>query len=143
MKACLQVLVRYVHEGAANQIQVVAYSQVEELASRKEALPDGWAVGPGGEPTTDPVVTLQSKRMYPLGGRLGGHKGYGLSLMVECLCGILSDSLYGSYIRPWDSLECKAQLGQCFMIINPVFFAPGYQQRLSCLLTTLRRTTPV
>src|SRR5262245_44330697 len=50
-------------------------------------LPDGWAFDATGNPTRDP-----SKALPPHGtlAPLGGHKGYGLAVAVEILCGVLS-----------------------------------------------------
>jgi LDH2 family malate/lactate/ureidoglycolate dehydrogenase len=50
-------------------------------------LPEGWAFDATGNPTRDP-----SKALPPNGtlAPLGGHKGYGLALAVEILCGVLS-----------------------------------------------------
>ena len=50
-------------------------------------LPEGWAFDAAGNPTRDP-----SKALPPHGtlAPLGGHKGYGLALAVEILCGVLS-----------------------------------------------------
>lgn len=49
-------------------------------------LPEGWAFDAAGSPTRDP-----SKALPPHGtlAPLGGHKGYGLALAVEILCGVL------------------------------------------------------
>ena len=40
----------------------------------------------------------------------GGYKGYGLAMMVETLCGLLSGSTYGPNVKPWKSLERIADL---------------------------------
>lgn len=50
-------------------------------------LPEGWAFDSAGNRTRDP-----SKALPPQGtlAPLGGHKGYGLALAVEILCGVLS-----------------------------------------------------
>jgi L-2-hydroxycarboxylate dehydrogenase (NAD+) len=41
--------------------------------------------------------------LFPLGGGelSGGYKGYGLTFMVEILCGILGNGNYGPNIRTW------------------------------------------
>ncbi|MEZ4640671.1 MAG: Ldh family oxidoreductase [Caldilineaceae bacterium] len=54
-----------------------------------QAIPDGWALDAEGRPTTDPAT---AKMLLPLGGTRehGSHKGYGLAIMVETLCGLLS-----------------------------------------------------
>ena len=48
-------------------------------------IPEGWAIGPDGEPTTNAEQALLGA-MLPV----GGPKGIGLAMMVECLAGSLS-----------------------------------------------------
>ena len=48
-------------------------------------IPEGWAIGPDGEPTTNAEQALLGA-MLPV----GGAKGIGLAMMVECLAGSLS-----------------------------------------------------
>src|SRR5579883_515312 len=75
---------------------VVPSGKVEVKARRGEPLPEGWAVDGEGQPTTDARATLE--RLYsgqpgglmPLGGMEAGHKGYGLAVMVDILCGLLA-----------------------------------------------------
>ena len=40
----------------------------------------------------------------------GGFKGYGLAVMVEVFCGILSDAAFGPNIRRWSGDERVANL---------------------------------
>ena len=40
----------------------------------------------------------------------GGYKGYGLTFMVEILCGILAGSDYGPNIRNWQTSSGEANL---------------------------------
>ena len=40
----------------------------------------------------------------------GGYKGYGLAMMVEVFCGILSGSAFGPFIRNWKGDERVANL---------------------------------
>jgi LDH2 family malate/lactate/ureidoglycolate dehydrogenase len=57
------------------------------LAKEGRKLPGQWLIDEEGSPSDDPAV-LQPPRagtILPLGGRDAGHKGYGLSLMVEAL----------------------------------------------------------
>jgi LDH2 family malate/lactate/ureidoglycolate dehydrogenase len=55
-------------------------------------LPEGWAADEDGVPTTDPETAFRALRLLPLGGTFeqGSHKGYGLGVVVDVLCGILS-----------------------------------------------------
>ena len=49
-----------------------------------ELLPEGVAIGPGGEPTRDPALARRGA-LLPF----GGYKGFGLALMIQAL-GLLS-----------------------------------------------------
>lgn len=50
-------------------------------------MPGAWLIDEQGVPTDDPAVTVPPRTgtLLPLGGTDSGHKGYGLSLMVEAL----------------------------------------------------------
>lgn len=113
-----------------------------ELAKRKdEKIPKGWAIDKAGKVTTDPDEALEVSGLMPLGGeeKTSGYKGYGLATMVEILCGVLSGSEFGPNIRKWKGNDHRvANLGQCFMAINPEVFAPGAKDRLTQLLKQLR-----
>lgn len=65
---------------------VVASGKIRELHQRGESLPTGWILDRRGEPSQNPEDYYDSGMLLPV----GGHKGYGLSLMVEVLAGILS-----------------------------------------------------
>lgn len=58
------------------------------LAAREgKPIPDGWAVDEAGLPTTDASRALKGA-LLPM----GGHKGIGIAMMVECLAGALGAS---------------------------------------------------
>jgi hydroxycarboxylate dehydrogenase B len=67
---------------------VVAEGKMRVKKNRKQQAPPGWFLDPGGRPHTDPEVFYGD----PPGSLLaaGDHKGYGLSLAVEILGGIVS-----------------------------------------------------
>lgn len=107
-----------------------------ELANRKgQSIPDGWAADSSGKMTNNPSDALSGGGLMPLGGaeKTGGYKGFGLGLMVEVLCGILSGSHYSTQVRKWGSDSEEANLGQCFVAIDPSCFAPGFGDRLAHL----------
>lgn len=60
--------------------------------NRKEALPHGWVLDAQGQPTTDPNAIYREPQGTIL--PVGGHKGYGLALMVDVLGGILARAGY-------------------------------------------------
>lgn len=124
----------------------VAMGKVEVLNVKNEPLPEGWALDPEGRPTTDAAVALKpGSGLTPLGGAedTSGYKGYGLALMVEVLTGILGGSAYGSNIHSWAEASSVADLGQCFVAVDPACFAPGFEDRLSDFIHQLKNLPPV
>lgn len=75
---------------------VVPIGKVEVKARRSAPLPRGWAVDAQGRPTDDAAAVLRGQAehtpggLMPLGGLEAGHKGYGLSAMVDILCSVLA-----------------------------------------------------
>jgi LDH2 family malate/lactate/ureidoglycolate dehydrogenase len=55
-------------------------------------LPAAWVIDGHGNPTDDPAALFDEPKgtILPLGGMDSGHKGYGLSLLVEALTGGLA-----------------------------------------------------
>ena len=72
----------------------VAAGKVQLARSRGHAIPEGWVVNKDGRPTTDPNDFYAGGAIQPLGGP-EGHKGYGLSVMVETLSGLLTGIGFG------------------------------------------------
>jgi len=70
-----------------------------EVYNRKEKqLSPGWAIDAQGKETLSPQEAL-SGALLPLGGfgvDNGGHKGYGLGLLVDIMCGVLSGGAFGN-----------------------------------------------
>src|SRR6266567_3648527 len=82
----------------------VPRGKVEVYNRLGKPIPPGWAVDETGRSSTDPTRVLKALAtrlgggLLPLGGEgedLGGHKGYGLALMVDVLCGVLSGAATG------------------------------------------------
>ncbi|XP_072529915.1 uncharacterized oxidoreductase YjmC-like [Salminus brasiliensis] len=123
----------------------VALGKVEIHERNGLSIPEGWGCDAEGCATTDPKAVLCGGGLVPLGGKetTGSHKGYGLGLMVEVFCGILAGSKYSSNIRNWRMTDRRADLGQCFVAVNPENFAPGFNDRMSDLLSIHRNLTPV
>lgn len=112
---------------------------------KHEPIPEGWAQDCDGKITTDAEIGYDSKRLMPLGGSelTSGYKGYGLAMLVEILCGVLAGSAYGPNIRQWGDASIPANLGHCFIAIDPNCFAPGFGDRLDDLTGYLRNMNPV
>jgi len=73
-----------------------AEGKVRVALQKGESIPDGWVIDNAGNPTNnpadlygDPDKGIAPGAILPLGGPLG-FKGYGMSVMLDIVCGILS-----------------------------------------------------
>ncbi|MDQ6944034.1 MAG: Ldh family oxidoreductase [Candidatus Eremiobacteraeota bacterium] len=76
----------------------VPKGKLEVYNRKSKQLNPGWAIDANGHETLDPQVALKGA-LLPLGGYgvdNGGHKGYGLGLLVDILCGVLSGGAFGN-----------------------------------------------
>jgi hypothetical protein len=71
-----------------------AAGKIALSVARGTPVPPGWIIGRDGRPTTDPSQLRQGGALLPVGGT-EGYKGYGLSVMVEILCGLLTGLGFG------------------------------------------------
>ena len=72
----------------------VAAGKLGVAVARGAAIPEGWILDKDGNPSTNPTDLGSGGAVLPLGGP-EGHKGYGLSVMVEILSGILTGLGFG------------------------------------------------
>ncbi|CAJ0606440.1 unnamed protein product [Cylicocyclus nassatus] len=122
----------------------VAVGKIEIAKRRGDNVPETWGVAKGGKPSTNPSEILSGGGLLPLGGSeiTGGYKGYGLGAIVELFCGILGGAHWGPNIRRWMDATRDADLGQCFVAIDPEGFAPGFHERLQEFINALRGLPP-
>ncbi|XP_069681972.1 uncharacterized oxidoreductase YjmC-like [Periplaneta americana] len=123
----------------------VAVGKIEVQRRKGEPIAEGWAQDPEGRITTDADLAFKTSCLMPLGGAeiTSGYKGYGLGLLVETFCGILAGATFGPNIRRWmENTDRPADLGQCFVAIDPQCFAPGFEDRMSELMDYLRGMQP-
>jgi LDH2 family malate/lactate/ureidoglycolate dehydrogenase len=112
-----------------------------ELAVRLgKSIPTGWALNEKAEPTTDPKVAQRARRLLPLGGsrESGSHKGYGLGILVEILCGVLTGTV--------TALNANQEpRGHFFGAIDPSSFRPAaeFKRDMDRLIRELKSTPPV
>jgi len=94
---------------------VVARGRVMLYAKQNKPLESGWAFDERGVPTTDPHAALKG-----LLAPIGGYKGYGISLAIDLLCGVLTGSSYGSHFPGFlaDNLKEPTDVGSVFAAIN-------------------------
>jgi LDH2 family malate/lactate/ureidoglycolate dehydrogenase len=91
----------------------VAWGKIEIAQRAKKPLTPGWAIDKQGYPTTDPFSV---GAILPLGGDRDtcGHKGYGLGLMVDILCGPLGAGNWSKQISDDYYAGRPARVGHFF-----------------------------
>jgi delta1-piperideine-2-carboxylate reductase len=81
-------------------------------------LPEGWAVGPDGKPTTDPKQALAGAQLP-----FGGVKGASIAMMIELLAGPLLGDLLSYEAGEKDPANTGAPCGgELIIAIDPVQF---------------------
>lgn len=113
---------------------VVAKSEVMKKSRRGEPIPLGWALGPDGEPTTDPAVGLKGT-MVPA----GGYKGVGSAILVEIMAACLSGATLGVNASPFSGTAGgPPRTGQAFIAIAPDAASGGvFAENITGLVTAL------
>ena len=76
-----------------------AFGKIEMALRKGEKIPQGWAMDSQGHVTTDPASVMAGGTLMPLGSdrERGGHKGYGLAMMVDLLSAALSGANWGPF----------------------------------------------
>jgi LDH2 family malate/lactate/ureidoglycolate dehydrogenase len=113
------------------------------IASRwAKPIPTGWALDPSGQPTTDPNLALATRLLTPLGGTpdQGSHKGYGLSVMVDILAGVLSGAAHGDVLHRTGATPARADVGHFFGAVDVGRFrsVEAFKADLDDLLRSLK-----
>lgn len=133
---------------------VVPRGKLEVLNRLGKPLPLGWAVDERGVPTTDTARVLDNMTraagggVLPLGGageELSGHKGYGMSLMVDVLSGVLAGADYGPWVKTKkkDGSKGFINVGHFFGAIKVENFTPlrKFKATMDEMLDGLRGST--
>src|SRR5919109_3676467 len=106
-------------------MSVVAMGKIALAIAEGQPLPSGWILDRRGRPSTDPA----DFRASVLGVPIAGHKGYGLTMVMETLAGVLTGADF-----PWQHRADRAarstyepNLGHFFLALDPELFMPRAQ----------------
>lgn len=119
---------------------VVARGRIILAQQVGERIPEGWAVDPNGEPTTDPESALAGS-VLPF----GGPKGYGIALMVEVMAAMFSGAASGPEIGDlYDDLDRPQGVGAFFTLHDIGAFQPlnHFSQRMEHLFDAIKQSGP-
>jgi LDH2 family malate/lactate/ureidoglycolate dehydrogenase len=122
-------------------MSVVARAKIRNAFKRGESIPDTWATDKDGRATTDPKAALDGF-LQPV----GGHKGYGLALLVDLFAGLLSNAAYLTHVKSWvDAPDEPQNLGHFFILIDTQRLGASewLAQRMSDFAAILQDSPPV
>ena len=96
-------------------LSIVARGRIRKAMERGERIPPEWGLDPEGRPTTDPESALRGF-VLPI----GGHKGYGLALMVDILAGVLIGERPSAKVRSlFQQKDQPQKVGHFFFVVDP------------------------
>src|SRR3989440_3444461 len=129
-----------------------AYGKIEMARRRGEPIPEGWAIDSEGRSTTNPDDMVDGGALLPLGSDRdrGGHKGYGLAIMVDVRCGVLSGANWGPFAPPFalqqeiPTRSVGRGIGHFFgaLRIDAFIETAEFKRQIDQLVRTLRGTRP-
>jgi LDH2 family malate/lactate/ureidoglycolate dehydrogenase len=125
----------------------VAAGKVKVYKLNHRTLPAGWVVDDKNKTVTDPeqafgyVFDKPEGGITPLGGsrEVGGHKGYGLAVMVHILGGALAGASFSPIRNRTQKPSDPHNIGHFFMAIDPrAFRGEGeFEEDLDQVIDTL------
>jgi LDH2 family malate/lactate/ureidoglycolate dehydrogenase len=128
----------------------VAAGRVKVHKLNHRPLPPGWVVDASGQPVTDAeaafgyVFERPEGGITPLGGtrEVGGHKGYGLAVMVHILGGALSGASFSPIRNRTQKPSDPHNIGHFFLAIDPRAFRPAseFEEDLDQVIDVLHNT---
>lgn len=131
---------------------VITRGKIELYKKLDKNLPVGWAVGKDGKSAIEPEKLLDDMfsriggGILPIGGEgeeFGGHKGYGLAVMVDILCSVLSGASAGPEIS--DTATSSGRVSHFFSAIKIDNFRnpADFRKDMDKMLKNLRECEPV
>ena len=103
---------------------------------KEEKIPFGWATDRDGRPTDDPSAGFAGF-LLPV----GGHKGFGLSLMIDILCGVLSGGAFQNHLKSmYAAPEEPSATCHLMVAIDPTVYLEreAYLDRMDELYRTIK-----
>ncbi len=116
---------------------VVARGKILVAAEKGESIPIGWALDAHGKPTTDAAAAIKGA-LLPI----AGPKGYGLSLFIDILSGVLSGAKFGGHLGPSASGNTSkdTDVGHFFVIVDISRFIPieEFNKRMEVVISDIK-----
>ncbi|BCF95050.1 Ldh family oxidoreductase [Paraburkholderia largidicola] len=115
-----------------------AYGKVKAKAKRGELMPEGWMMDRSGRPLVDPTKSDEGF-LLPI----GGHKGYGLALVIGILAGTLNGAAMGKQVVDFNKdSSTRTNTGQSIVVLDVNAFADleDFTRAIDTLIGDLRNS---
>ena len=114
---------------------VVAAGKIRILQKEGKPVPEGWALNSTASRPRIPAEALKGILLA-----IGGYKGYGITLMVDLLTGVLTDSNYGPRVKGHRPGCRSAGTAHCFMAIDLAAFtdAAAFKARMDAYIDEIK-----
>ena len=113
---------------------VTARGNISNCKKEGKQIPLGWAIDADGNPTTDPDKALVGA-VLPF----AGHKGSGIAIMVDILCGILNGGVASKHVR--EDKSCGPNVGHTMIAIDIAAFddPEAFDARVKAFMQELKQ----
>jgi L-2-hydroxycarboxylate dehydrogenase (NAD+) len=132
------------YDGA---LSVVPVGKIEVYNKLGREIPEGWVISASGE-----IMRGDARRVYeairrreaailPLGGYLedfGGHKGSGLALVVDVICGVLSGAAWGFHVGYTTVRDANVGHALVALDISKVMRLEEFYERLEQMISEIK-----
>lgn len=119
---------------------VAAMGKIKTLIQQGSPMPEGWMVGRDGAPLTDPTKKSEGF-LLPI----GGPKGFGLSVAIGLLAGVLNGAAFGSNVVDFtNDTTSETNTGQFVLALDPTAFGmPDFADHAKSVFDEMRASEPL
>jgi len=115
----------------------VAWGKIFVAQQEKRKIPATWALDKNGVPTDDPNAAAHQGLIQPF----GGYKGYGLSLLIDILTGVLSGGGFSTHVKTlYKQIETPSQVAHTCAALRIDAFLPlaEFRQRMDGIIQLMQ-----
>src|SRR4030095_11881091 len=119
----------------------VAWGKIFVAQQEKRKIPATWALDRHGVPTDDPGAAAHQGLIQPF----GGYKGYGLSLLIDILTGVLSGGGFSTHVKTlYKQIEGASQVAHTCRAVGVGAFMPlaAFRRRMDEIIHLMHSCPP-
>ncbi len=118
-------------------LSTVAAAKILSMKALRQPIPPTWLADADGMPATEVGDWPATGSLMPM----GGHKGYGIAVLIEAMAGLLPGAGVLDEAKSWILNPTEAgSLGQAFIVINPgiILRIEDFKSRVDMMIRKVR-----